>query len=718
MRAGTIKKIQYPTGGSSEFDFEANTTWVSFPTSQWTTTLTATAGFDGSSLWSEFSQYFDGTNYKVNFSNSSVGAQALLYIYRQSDNYEMGGWVLEPGQSVNFNLTYPASQYLIKIKKLAAVSGSGATAVFSAWTTQQVQRNEIVGGLRLKTVTDFDGISITNNKITNYNYDSSGRSMGTLFSRPAYVQIIRNDIVRDVGLGNTMNQCGDVFNPGCMPCNGVATYIKSPSSVRPMETTQGNHIGYRQVKVSQNGNGFSIYKYYGSASANVNYGDIAIRSVTTTSCDPYALNYPHSPLPHDFTRGELKSTEVYNESGNILKRTSFDISYNEGFLRIPGFIVVPDITAVPPPNTTAWNPMLATFYEIKTAKKVREYRIDQEYFYGEDGGYTSKEQTTVYMSNNHSKPTAVTEILNFIDTSIARYKYGMDYKPVACVDISICDQSYNTAMINAIIAYNSAKNTCGDYNCKFWAWQYYIKALSDARQAYVTCRQSTQLNYNSCLASAISTAGNELKAIYDLGNNGRNPVIESSMWKAGKLISASFTNYGYSTMPSNGLYPGTFNSLNLSVPSSTFSESYVSGSSLIKDTRYKIETSFKFYNGNLVEISPRSGIKTSYIWGYQNVLPIVKAIGVDFQNLNSAYANVSGNLNLIRSQAALKNANLNTYEYAPLVGITAEFDPNGRKISYEYDKLQRLSIVRDQNNKILKRYCYGYLASSGDCSLY
>jgi YD repeat-containing protein len=209
-----------------------------------------------------------------------------------------------------------------------------------------------------------------------------------------------------------------------------------------------------------------------------------------------------------------------------------------------------------------------------------------------------------------------------------------------------------------------------------------------------------------------------LRAIYDLGSNGRNPVIESSIWKAGKLISASFTSYTYSTVPSNGLYPGIVNTLNLSVPSSTFSESYISGTSLIKDTRYKVETSLKYYNGNLVEISPRAGIKTSYIWGYQNVLPIVKAIGVDFQNLNSAYTNVSGNLSLIRSQAALKNANLNTYEYAPLVGITSEFDPNGRKISYEYDKLQRLSIVRDQNNKILKRYCYGYLASSGDCSLY
>jgi hypothetical protein len=50
--------------------------------------------------------------------------------------------------------------------------------------------------------------------------------------------------------------------------------------------------------------------------------------------------------------------------------------------------------------------------------------------------------------------------------------------------------------------------------------------------------------------------------------------------------------------------------------------------------------------------------------------------------------------------------------------MTSESDPNGKTISYEYDKMQRMVLVRDQNNYILKKICYGYAGQPGDCNIY
>lgn len=55
-----------------------------------------------------------------------------------------------------------------------------------------------------------------------------------------------------------------------------------------------------------------------------------------------------------------------------------------------------------------------------------------------------------------------------------------------------------------------------------------------------------------------------------------------------------------------------------------------------------------------------------------------------------------------------KDALMTTYTYNPLVGKTSEMDPSGRSVVYQYDGLNRLMTVRDQDNNILKQYDYEY----------
>lgn len=54
-----------------------------------------------------------------------------------------------------------------------------------------------------------------------------------------------------------------------------------------------------------------------------------------------------------------------------------------------------------------------------------------------------------------------------------------------------------------------------------------------------------------------------------------------------------------------------------------------------------------------------------------------------------------------------------SYTYEPLVGIKTVTDPTGESVTYEYDDRNRLHLIRDKDNNIVKRYRYNYGLESG-----
>jgi hypothetical protein len=54
------------------------------------------------------------------------------------------------------------------------------------------------------------------------------------------------------------------------------------------------------------------------------------------------------------------------------------------------------------------------------------------------------------------------------------------------------------------------------------------------------------------------------------------------------------------------------------------------------------------------------------------------------------------------------DAQMVTYTFDPLIGMTSQCDPNNRIVYYEYDGLQRLKLVRDQYGNVVKTYEYNY----------
>ncbi|WP_436516214.1 hypothetical protein [Ekhidna sp. To15] len=69
--------------------------------------------------------------------------------------------------------------------------------------------------------------------------------------------------------------------------------------------------------------------------------------------------------------------------------------------------------------------------------------------------------------------------------------------------------------------------------------------------------------------------------------------------------------------------------------------------------------------------------------------------------------NADGYLSSVTADNGVEQQTTN-YIYESLVGVSSVQGPDGRSVSYEYDELNRLYLIRDQDQNIIKRYRYNY----------
>ncbi|HEX7845859.1 MAG TPA: DUF5977 domain-containing protein [Chitinophagaceae bacterium] len=137
--------------------------------------------------------------------------------------------------------------------------------------------------------------------------------------------------------------------------------------------------------------------------------------------------------------------------------------------------------------------------------------------------------------------------------------------------------------------------------------------------------------------------------------------------------------------------------------------------------------SFNVYSGSgrILEQQKTSDVKEVYLWGYKSNYPVAKLInttseiaeGYINQNILDNPADDQTLRNHLNNLRNISGAMVYTYTYKPLVGITSETDPSGKTTYYEYDDFNRLSLVRDKDNNILKKFCYNYTGQPEECGI-
>ncbi len=346
--------------------------------------------------------------------------------------------------------------------------------------------NVPVGGLRIKTITKSYGGSSPNN-VTNYDYTSYDHiaSSAILYSKPVIVQIVRNDIFQKVQLPGWNTN-------GCLVADNSTNigYIVSPSTTRPMATAQGSPIGYSIVKVSQTGNGYTQYRYFGDDPYNastdpniISHDDVAVRNLASYSiCDPKVPNYPAAPLPFEYKRGELQHEGHFNESGIELQTTDYSQpAYTQDPISTPAIIVSIAIT-----NTV---PYVITNYNLATARKTHQ-QITETVFdsNGLNGVVTTKDM--YWGSNYHHQLTQQVVTNSKGETLTTNYSFPQDFR-VAAADaldnglatyISSMDQAQNNWDSNNGACYSTSPMPTG---CTTYAYNYLWYQQGQARAAFV-----------------------------------------------------------------------------------------------------------------------------------------------------------------------------------------------------------------------------------------
>ncbi len=146
--------------------------------------------------------------------------------------------------------------------------------------------------------------------------------------------------------------------------------------------------------------------------------------------------------------------------------------------------------------------------------------------------------------------------------------------------------------------------------------------------------------------------------------------------------------------------------------------SAVNASTLDNNLEKKVEI-LRYDNcGNVLEQRKPGGPSEVYIWGYNQLYPVAKIVGSNYDQSiqyvnttllnNPATTDVAMRTELQKLRQNLPDVQVWTYTYDPLKGMTSETDPADKVSYYEYDPYGRLSVIRDQNMHIIKRYDYHY----------
>ena len=130
--------------------------------------------------------------------------------------------------------------------------------------------------------------------------------------------------------------------------------------------------------------------------------------------------------------------------------------------------------------------------------------------------------------------------------------------------------------------------------------------------------------------------------------------------------------------------------------------------------QFKRIVSYEKYdnNGNPLQVVDDAGIRTSYVWGYDGLYPVVKAVGTTYDALKNVLgltsdAPLDGGLSDAQKSALsnISNSLVDMYDYEPHVGVIEHTDPSGRKYAFEYDSFGRL-IKQADDDGIIEKYEY------------
>jgi len=757
MQLFSLQQVTYPTGGKSVFTYSAN----EYDYYNSMTGPNEYTQLDQVQVDTSFNiSAFGTTTGTFNFSNIIAGSSPNVNVAFISTNYSTG-WPSNDrccadrvyfqtgglagvnkvdlssssltcdatGNGCNGNITIPTptqsatgytwAAYVSSIPpadfSLIRVTVSYQAYVVRIHQTSGIHK-ETAGGLRISSITDYtDAGTVAKKRVWDYGYTSGGSqyTYGRLMAFPSY---IHQEVVPEPGFGT----CPNLVLFGS--CN---TSLSS--------TIQGNIVGYSKVTertvdpATSADIGKTVYNFYNAPDSIIFYNGNRPPGISNMG---------------NHLNGSMLSKKIYRNTGGIYYKVNETYNYFHTTNRKVYF--VPKIANPNPQGsgnpTGGWcngtpnavdTQIWAMFYPlIKSERVLQDSTQEIAYDQGDTTKFLTNSSKSYYDNPVHYQLTRSITTDSKGNKHISKVTYPQDY---------ISGSNTGNAVLDSLIGKNMLATSIEKRDSLYYKGsstgyvtgaavsryrqlatgtmvadkQYKLDVLNPVTNFVPMSVSGSTVNQDSCYRQLISFDA------YDNKNNiaqytvtGQLPV--SVLWDyrgmspIAQVKNADTTNIAYTSFEAEGKGRWT-------IPS-TVRDSLTATISGIK--------SYNLANGALSKAGLTAG--TTYIVSYwtQSATPLTITGTISGYPVNGVATkgwyyhehrvtgvtsvSLSGTGNIDEVRLYPLGAQMVSYTYTPLIGVSSSADARSGLSFYDYDGLQRLLNIRDKDGNILKSYDYNY----------
>jgi 20S proteasome alpha/beta subunit len=709
MMAEMLTQVNYPTGGYSKFTYEPNSIpttgpvyggigdnihlYLTYNQTNFKNTQTDTLHIPYTQYMNySFRGYFS-TEYMQDYGPSTVLASIVIkdslgnvvsggsmtVNKTQSGNTYNGTVLLNPGRYyLTVSSISPQGDFADVNSNVDLTSSYGYQGLIGTQTY-----NKWIGGVRIQSIIDND--SVAGN--VNQRYFQYGNALVMNFiDSTSYVSLQTDNVYGSQGLSNQYQY-----------------YVRSSALKFGLSDIQGGTVAYGTVTTlhGQNGsNGYTVSQFTTPADWNI--------------ASSLGMPYPYVST-RDFERGLLLQQTDYTAAGKPVKQETNTYNY------IPKGQITAYKAAYTymmdgsPSYTTLSQIVSRIFYGVyteaiqKTSTTEKAYNTatgdslteTTTYFYDDTLNvnptrsltYNSKGDSVLIYTRtalelndiNNSIPLSTTAIAA-LDTMVARNMVGTQVE----------SEKYTHSVLTTKVLTNFKLQPGG------WPLPDNIVA-QNAANSPETRIYFPRYSVKGNLLEQLKTAGEKHDYIWDYQST--YPVAEATNADS---VSIAFTSFEADGTGNWSFPAGGVDSVTLSI---TGRKSYVIGNGAITIGGLSASRTYivsYWSTGGSRTVSGSTATKTGKTVGgwtyYEHTVTSVTGVTV---------SGTGGNIDELRLYP--QGSQMTSYTYEPLVGITSECDINNRITYYQYDGMERLWLVKDQDRNIVKEICYNYFGVPAAC---
>ena len=749
VKSFSLQQIKYPTGGKTVFEYEANdydyfNSQTGPPDFQQVnlvdTSVNLVINARGTTTGTiDLSSLYTGVQPTMTVTFTTQSGDQNAPVYRNQNGYiyfnfasttvDMSSLSLNCTQNsmcttpspIPLTVTNAPYTWTARIDPSIGTDFSGIYVTVHWKALSQVLNNNptlTASGLRIKTISDYsDDTTFVKKRSYTYSYTKNVNgaqqmfTYGRLMSFPEYAHY--EDLL---------------ITPGGTPTECIGLVLSSSSNTSLTSVAQGNIVGYDQVT-----------EYTRNAS-NVDIGKTVytFSNISDSIYTYYGWRLPGVPNMGNNMNGLLLSKKVYLDSNGVYNEVEETDNYYHLANRIPFFnlkynyiyLVGTSGNLGCPGGLGTPNQFLACFYPSIKSERVLLDSTEHMAF-SQKGGYVfvDTKNKSFYDNPIHYQLTRSSSVDSKGNTHVEQVKYPQDYIPngQSYTGNTILDTMIGKNMVSEVIekrdsVYPGTATTGGSVTgAQLSLYRLLTGNAVSLDQQFKLDQAGPVSNFQPFAISGntLSQDSRYRKMInfdtydnyyniqqYTTSNQGPVAILwdYNNIYPIAQVKNAILSNIAYTSFEADGNGGWTIGS-----PTRNTSNG-ITGS-----------TSYVLSNGNIV----KSGLTTGkqYIVSYWAIggPATVNGVGATtgltkkgwtfYQHLlpnTTATVTVSGTATIDELRLFPIDAQMTTYTYQPLIGMINNCSVNNQITYYEYDNLQRLKLIRDQDGNIIKTIDYYY----------